>query len=149
MHNYSLGGVMSQISAAEKWFDYTSFTQKDLDQYYCVEIFIPELEVIYQYKIWETNSDSLSILIKEDSELLTWIKPGDRIRMKYYSFDPAHRYHDLETELTKIEKLTCNRLRGHHMANLEILEEQEGDAVLLPCLPQPHTFLTPLPNYNM
>jgi|WetSurMetagenome_2_1015567.scaffolds.fasta_scaffold32690_2 hypothetical protein len=140
---------MSKLSTAEKWFDYTSFAQKDLDQYYCAEIFIKELEVIYQYKIWETNSDSLSILIKENSELLDWIKPGDRISIKYYSYDPAHRYHDLQTELIKIEKQTCHRLKGHYLAGLEIIEHQIEDEVLQPYLPKSHTFLTPLPNYNM
>jgi hypothetical protein len=140
---------MNRFSTAEKWFDYTSYTEKDLDQYYCVEIFIPELEVIYQCKIWETHPDSLLILIKEDSDLLNRIKPGDRIKLKYYSWDPAHRYQDLETEFIKIEKQTCHSLGGHYLAGLEILGEQNEGTILMPYLAHPHTFLTPLPNYNM
>jgi hypothetical protein len=140
---------MNKLSNAEKWFDYTIYTQKDLDQYYCADIFIKELELIYQFKIWETHSDSLSILIKENSEFLNWINPGDRFMIRYYSHDPDHKYHDRETEFTKLERQTSHRLKGHYLAGLEMTGHQTKEVILLPCFPHSHTFLTPLPNYNM
>jgi|WetSurMetagenome_2_1015567.scaffolds.fasta_scaffold257709_2 hypothetical protein len=126
---------MNRQSPAEKWIDYAALTMRDLDQYYCVEIPIPELDIIYQYKIWETHSDFMSILIKEGSDLLNWIKTGDRIKMKYYSHDPVHRYHDLETDLINIERQTCGRLRGHYLAGLEIFENHDAAALILPHRP--------------
>jgi hypothetical protein len=123
---------MSSQSTAEKWIDHTAYTRRDLDQYYSVEIPIPELDIIYQYKIWETHSDSMSILIKEGSSLLNLINPGDRIKMKFYSYDPAHRYYDLETDLINIERQTHGRLRGHYLAGLEIIENQDAAALILP-----------------
>lgn len=126
---------MNKQSTAEKWIDHAALTRKDLDQYYCVEIPIPELDIIYQYKIWETRSDSMSILIKEGSDLLNWIKPGDRIKMKYYSHDPIHRYHNLETDLIDIKRQAYGRLSGHYLAGLEIIEHQDATALFLPYRP--------------
>lgn len=118
---------MMKNSAAEKVIDGMFISARDLDQYYCVEIPIPRLNIVYQFKIWEIDFMSMSILIKEDSNLLNWIKTGDRLKMRYYSYDTVYPCQDLYTELTSIERQEHGRLRGHYLASLEIPAEQKND----------------------
>ena len=114
-------------SAAEKVIDSMFIPARDLEQYYCVEIPIPRLNIVYQFKIWEINFMSMSILIKEDSDILNWIKTRDKLKMRYYSYDPIYPYQDLYTEFTSIERLEHGRLRGHYLASFEIPVEQKND----------------------
>jgi hypothetical protein len=134
MHNYK-EVIMSNRSTAERLIDHTAHVKRDFDQYYSVEIPIPELCVVYQFGIRKTDSDSMSILIKEGSDLLNWIKAGDTIKMKYYSCDKFNRCRDLETELVKIERQVHGRLRGHYLAGLAILEHHDETALFLPYRP--------------
>jgi hypothetical protein len=129
-------------SAAEKYFVDMAFVGKNLDQYYSVEIPVPELNIIYQFKIWETDSNSMSILIREDSDLLNWIETGDKIKMKYYSHDPIHRYQVLDTDLLDIQRQRNGRLKGHCLAGLEITEHQDEKEIFLPYWPD-NSHITP------
>jgi len=46
--------------------------QADLDQYYSVEFFINGTS--YQFKLWNIISMPMCILIKEDSDILPWLR---------------------------------------------------------------------------
>jgi hypothetical protein len=134
MHNYKEAG-MNRRSTAEKITEGMAFTRKNLEQYYSVEIPIPELNIIYQFKIWDFDSSSMSILIREDSNLLNWVGTGDRIKMKYYSYNPIHKYQELDTDFIDFERQGHGRLRGHYLAGLEIIEKQTEDAMQWPYRP--------------
>ena len=112
---------MRDYALAEKFVESYPVTGNELDQYYSVEIFIPELGVVYQFKIWEIESIFMSILVKENSRLLNRIKMGYRARMKYYSTDSAYPYQTLDTEIREITKQDYGRLKGHYLVGLEIL----------------------------
>ena len=45
-----------------------------IDQYYSVEFLVEDLEFAYQFKIWNKSSKGISVLVKEDSDLLNHIK---------------------------------------------------------------------------
>jgi hypothetical protein len=122
MHNYQEAYMKS--SAAENFIYNTVRSGRDLEQYYSVEIPIFRLNTVYQFRIWETEYLSLSILINEGSELLNWIKTGDRLKMRFYSYDPGNPYQDLYSELVYMERQGYGRLRGHYLAGIEIMEEQ-------------------------
>ena len=104
----------------------------DLDQYYSVEILIPESDVIYQFKIWEIESIFMYILVKENSRLLQRIQTGYRAKMKYYSSDLSCPYQTLNTEIRDISLQDRGRLKGHYLVGLEILEAKDMNRVRYP-----------------
>lgn len=100
--------------------------ERDLRQYYCVEIPI-DAGVIYQYKIWHIEPASMTILVKENSEFLSWIKYNSRHKMKYYSRDLIYPYQELGTKIKDIIFQKKGRLKGHFLVDLELIEEAEQE----------------------
>jgi hypothetical protein len=107
---------------------------KKVDQYYSVEFSFEALGVIYQFKIWETASTVMSVLVKENSRILPWLKVGDKLNMKYYSTDLVYPIESLNSEICYITKQDQGRLRGHYLVGIEILESQDRNNAYWPYL---------------
>ena len=122
-------------SAAERFFYNIDSAGRDLEQYFSVEIPVYRLNTVYQFKIWDIESGALSILIKESSDLLNWLKTGDRLKMRYYSHDPGNPYQDLYSELTYLHRQDFGRLRGHYLGGIEIMEDQRDVMLSWPYSP--------------
>lgn len=122
-------------SIAERFIYTTVKAGRDLEQYYSIEIPVPELHTVYQFRIWEIEYMSLSILINEYSELLNWIRTGDRLVMRFYSHNPANPYQNLYSELIYIDKQRHGRLRGHYLAGIEVMEDQDEMTLSWPYRP--------------
>lgn len=103
-----------------------------VEQYYSVEISIDRLEVIYQFRIWDIESTTMFILVKENSDILPWLKVGDKVNMKYYSTDLLYPFQYLDTEIQNIIKQDQGRLKGHYLVGLEISESQDQDDIHWP-----------------
>ena len=95
--------------------------------YYSVEIPAPELGVVYQFKVWRTEVKSVFILVKENSGILSCLKEGDRLKIKYYSTDGQCPLQDLDTEIRDIARQEMGRLKGHCIVALEILKRESYD----------------------
>jgi hypothetical protein len=111
-------------STAENLFFNVDRAGRDLEQYYSVEIPVYRLNTVYQFRIWDNEYGALSVLIKDSSDLLNWVKKGDRLKMRYYSHDPGNPYQDLYSELVYLQRQDYGRLRGHYLAGIEIMEDQ-------------------------
>ena len=98
--------------------------ERDLDQYYCVDI-PARAGLIYQYKIWQKETVFMAILVKEDSDFLSYIEEDSKFNMKYYSRDLFYPYQELVTLIRHISYQERGRLKGHYLVSLEILEEAE------------------------
>ena len=96
--------------------------KKRVDQYYSVEFAVEGLESAYQFKIWNKTSTHMSILVKENSEVLPQLKVGDTLNMRYYSDNLIHPSECLETAIRRITKNDQGRLRGHYLVGLELLQ---------------------------
>ena len=118
---------MKEYASVDKLVDRRSEPRKKVDQYYSVEIPISELGVVYQFKIWNIESTSLFVLVKEDSGILPWLKVGDILNMKYYSTDYPVEY--LDTEIRNITKQDQGRLKGHYLVGFEILDSQDQNKI--------------------
>ena len=123
---------MNELAAAKDLFDSRPIPGESLYQYYSVEIPVIELGVIYQFKIWQTQSMTMSILVKEDSAILPRIKVGDRLNMKYYSVDLTYPYQNLDTEIRDITRQERGRLKGHYLVNLAIVQGKVRNAARWP-----------------
>ncbi|MFC1838292.1 hypothetical protein ACFL1N_01830 [Thermodesulfobacteriota bacterium] len=97
---------------------------RDLDQYFCVEIPV-RVGIIYQYKIWQKETMFMAILVKEDSDFLSYIEEDSKYNMKYYSRDLFYPHQELVTEIRDISYQERGRLKGHYLVSLEILEDAE------------------------
>ncbi len=109
-------GVLKRI---DKKF---SEPKKRVDEYYSVEFAIEGLESAYQFKIWNKTSTRMSILVKENSDVLPQLKVGDTLNMRYYSDNLIHPSQCLETAIRRITRNDQGRLKGHYLVGLELLQ---------------------------
>lgn len=99
----------------------SSEPKKRVDQYYSVEFAIEGLESAYQFKIWNKTSTQMSILVKENSDVLPQLKVGDTLNMRYYADNLIHPTQCLETAIRRITRNDQGRLKGHYLVGLELL----------------------------
>lgn len=93
-----------------------------MDEYYSVNFSIEETPSVYQFLIWDTSSKGRSLLVKEDSDVLKYLRIGQVLNMKYYRKDPAKPVEFLKTEIRHISKDDDGRFKGHFLVGVEILE---------------------------
>jgi hypothetical protein len=98
------------------------------DQYYSAEFSVNGLGTVYQFRLWETDSTPMCVLVREDSNLLPWLRVGDVYNVKYYAADSGYSPDFLSTEIRDITKDDEGRFKGHYMVGLEILEERQDCA---------------------
>ena len=96
--------------------------QANLDKYYSVEIFINGN--FYQFKLWNNISMPMCILIKEDSDILSSLRVGETLNMKYYAEGSYYPVEDLKTEVRNITRNDQGRFKGHCFVALDIAENQ-------------------------
>ena len=93
--------------------------------YYSVEFSINGLEIAYQFKIWNTESTPMCVLVKEDSNILPRLKVGETLNMKYYPTGSTYPPKCLDTAIRHITKNDQGRFRGHYLVGLEILDGRD------------------------
>jgi outer membrane receptor for Fe3+-dicitrate len=76
----------------------------EVDQYYSVELSIPDAGLIYQFRIWNLSSRGICIVVKKDSDLLEHLKVGNILNMKYYPTDSSCPTEYLKTQIKHITK---------------------------------------------
>ena len=103
-------------------------SHRNIDQFYCVEIPVNE-KLIYQFKIWQTESMFMLILVKENSKFLSFVEINSKFNMKYYSDDFLSPYQEIVTEIRDINLQECGRLKGHYLISLEIIEDAEDHKI--------------------
>ena len=75
-----------------------------IDRYYSVEFSLRGCSFVYQFKIWNVSAKGICVLVKEDSDLLNYLKVGDILNLKYYTTDSSQPGELLETEIKHITK---------------------------------------------
>jgi hypothetical protein len=98
-----------------------------IDQYYSVEFSIRESAFVYQFKIWDISTKGISVLVKEDSDLLKHLKVGDILNLKYHKIDSPESVEFLRTKIRHISKDDTGRFKGVCLVGLSILEDQDSN----------------------
>jgi len=93
----------------------------ELDKLKSVEVFIDELNRIYQFKVWGNTLTSMFVLVREDSEIVNRIGVGEVYEMKYYSFDESQPVKNLNTKIKYFDKIDQGRFRGHYLTGLAVV----------------------------
>lgn len=96
-------------------------------QYYSVELSIQDLNLSYQFKIWNIASKSMCVLIKEDSEILSRLKVGDVLEMTYYTGSTTAPSEHLKTEIKHITRDEGGKFRGHYLVGISILKDHDNE----------------------
>lgn len=94
------------------------------DKFYSVEFMVNGLPYLFQFKIWNTPSKQMFIIMKESSDILNRLKEGESFNMKYYSSVSEYPL-ELKTKLNYITKEKDGRFKNHYLVGLKILPEQE------------------------
>jgi hypothetical protein len=95
-----------------------------IDQYYSVEFSIRDCPFTYQYKIWDISPKGICVLVKDDSDLLNYLKVGDILNLKYYTTDTAKPIEFLKTEIRHITKDEAGHFKGLFLVGLSILGKE-------------------------
>lgn len=94
-----------------------------VDQYDRIEFSINGL-VPYLFKVWNTASMSMTVLVKEGSDILSRLNTGDTLPVKCYLTNSVYPPDYLETAIRHISKNDQGRLKGHYLVNLEVLKSR-------------------------
>ena len=101
--------------------------KKEKCRYYSVEIPVEGLNIVYQFRIWTSNSASTSILVRADSAILPWLKLEKRVNMKYYPIDRVAPGKYLDTEIHHITRQEQGPFKGHYLVGFEVQEKPIHD----------------------
>jgi len=96
-----------------------------IDRYYSVEFSIRECPFTYQFKIWDISQKGICVLVKEDSELLNYIRVDDILDLKYYTTDSMKPIEFLNTKIRHITKDDTGRFKGLYLVGLSIPEKEK------------------------
>lgn len=99
------------------------FQRLQRDKFYSVEFMIDGLPYLFQFKIWNTPSKQMFIIVKESSDILNRIKEGESFNMKYYSSVLDYPI-VLKTKIEYLTKEKCGRFKNHYLVGLKILQDQ-------------------------
>ena len=88
------------------------------NQYHSVEFSINSLSPLYQFKIWNSNSDPMFVLVKDHSNILRYLEEGKKFKLKYYGSDSSYptEYHD--TQIEHIQQCDNGKFKGHYTVSL-------------------------------
>jgi hypothetical protein len=98
-----------------------------LEEYHSVEFKIADLGALYQFKIWNTSSKGICVLVREDSNVLKYIEVGNVLDMKYHTSDYSIPPQNLKTQIKHITKEDHGRFKGHYLVGLSIESQRTND----------------------
>ena len=92
------------------------------NQYSSVEFSIDDLGYTYQFKIWETKTPGINILVNQNSVILKHLHVGNTFDIKYYPSDCSGYPVTMKTEIKHIKKNAEQRIKGHFLVGLAVNE---------------------------
>lgn len=94
-----------------------------LNKYHCVEMKPVETLPIYQFKLHPHSSlNEAYVLIKDNSEILKHLNPGDKVDMFYHPkeiYAPVEQY---KTQILDITKIKRGPFKGHLKVAISIVD---------------------------
>jgi predicted DNA-binding WGR domain protein len=94
------------------------------DECYTVELLLDGAHAVRQYKVWHKGTTYMCVLLEETSDILNWVRVGDRMNIRYFDTDQTVVSEYLETEVRKVKKGNQGRLKGQYLLDLEIRESR-------------------------
>jgi hypothetical protein len=111
---------MMQNNAGRNSWNRKLLKRLQSDDFYSVEFKVSGLPYLFQFKIWNTPTKQMFILVKASSDILKRIKVGDILKMKYYNSISTYPV-KLKTKIDSITKEKEGRFKNHYLVGLKIL----------------------------
>ena len=99
----------------------TSSPSDPLTDFHSVEVAMEKMRLSYQFKIWHSDHNSMFLLVKENSKILSQLKVGNVLPLKYYASNALARCEVKETQIQNIVNEKQGKFKGHHRVELTIL----------------------------
>lgn len=112
-----------RLKAVANQFEGNGGNQQQVDQFYSVEFSLNQSKLIYQFKVWNNESNYMFAIAKEGSVILEGLNVGDIFNMKYYSSNPSCPITNMNTRISCITKEDTGRFKGHYIIGLSIAEK--------------------------
>jgi len=91
--------------------------------YYSVEFPLNATQPVYQFKLRQSVQNTFFLLVKNGSDLVSQLKVGHILPMKYYIEDAMRRIEVRNTQIMEIVNETHGRFRGHYRIELDIMAD--------------------------
>ncbi len=95
-------------------------------KYYSVEFPLKSIQPVYQFKLRPSAQNSFFLLVKNGSDIVSQLKLGHIVPMKYYSEDSMHTIEVHKTQIMEIVKETHGPFRGHYRIELGIISDKSN-----------------------
>jgi hypothetical protein len=116
-----MGAAMSEEICTNKSEAYKTNDLINVNKYYCVEMKPVKTLPIYQFKLHlQSNLDGAYVLIKDQSEILKYLKSGEKVDMLYHPKKANAPAVNLRTRILTISKNEKGPLKGHFKVGLSI-----------------------------
>ena len=114
---------MQEYAVANRLTSNLADSGRETDRYYSVEFPVKGFDFQYQFKIRRIGSESMCILVREDSNILKRLKVGNIFTMKYRPIDCAGPSDYLDTAIINITRNREGRFKGHYLVGLKIMSD--------------------------
>lgn len=91
--------------------------------YYSVEFTVSAPHPVYQFKLRRSDQNALFFIVNESSAILSQLKVGHVLPMKYYSDETMYPTKVHETQIFEIVNETQGRFKGHCRIRLEFVQD--------------------------
>jgi hypothetical protein len=92
------------------------------DQIHSVQFTKQGLDMTYQFKIRNISTKGMCILVRQGSQVISHLKVGDILDMKYYPEEGKGAIDQSKTEIIHISKGKPGWFEGHCLVGLSILK---------------------------
>jgi hypothetical protein len=94
-----------------------------LNEFYSVQFFLNDKEILYQFKLRNISSNGPCILVKQDSPVFTELQVGDILDMEYSKSESLGASKLFETKITSKNPHDC--YTGHSIVELTIIDNKD------------------------
>jgi hypothetical protein len=94
-----------------------------LSEFHSVEFPLGDVQPLYQFKLWRSENNTFFLLAKDSSDLVSRLKVGRIVPMKYYGENAMQTTEVHNTQITEIVKETQGRFSGHYRIELNIVPD--------------------------
>jgi hypothetical protein len=98
----------------------------ELEKYHSVEFQIADLDLLYQFKVWNISSKGMCLLVRDDSDVLKYLEVGNVLDMKFYTTDFSVPPENLKIQIKHVTKDDQGRFKGHYLVGLLVLERRQN-----------------------
>ena len=94
------------------------------ERYSSVEFYIKDLPYILQFKIWDTKTPEINILVNRNSAILKYLHVGNTFDIKCIPSDGSMYPVTIRTAIKHIKEDVEKRLMGHCLVGLSMQSEK-------------------------